>query len=791
MPAELARFTRLLRRFDSQSLKHQILVPVIAGIVFLAIVTSIAVSMLSERLAVQRAVQQGISITNALAKNSTLALVYASEDNAQDALNAALAFPGVIQVAISDLNANRILKQHGKIAAWVEDYFTLQPGDAILEYETNDYWQFGALVQVISGAPESSSAPFELAQPSTETVGRVHLLISKKELEQLTHTIWIGNGSISIFLCLVLFVVLQRIIRHTTEPFTELSNMMQKAQQGEHGLRMAEKGSSELRHIGSSFNKMMDVLEIRELELVEARDAALESSRLKSEFVANISHEIRTPMNGVLGMLNLLDENMFSAEEKGYISVAKESGQTLLGLINSILDFSKLNAEQVKLENTPINLPMLLENTLALHSGADKKNLIELGLIYDNAVPAILLGDAARLQQLINNLVSNAIKFTEQGEIRIDVQLQQLNLPQVRLNIQVIDTGIGIPAAFCAKVFEPYSQQDGSISRRFGGTGLGLAICKRLVDLMGGDISVSSTEGKGSCFTLSLPFNVAVPQTLAEFNARQYFDHLYLVAPKGFCQDVLANIAQHWQMDYTCVDAATHWRQDLTPAQLKLRLCVMINWPQPLDSLARDVEQLKAAANVFVVHFYNPLFDGQDNTALVDLHLVKPIRRYELQDRLTHFFVRGVEVLAQPIHRPIKQEQLDITVLVVEDNIVNQKVAKAHLHKLGLQCELAGNGEEAVSAVLKRQYDLILMDCQMPVMDGYEATKKIRQLSTALANVPIIALSANTSSEDQERCAAAGMNGFIGKPFTRDQLTKELAQWFPEIAEMISLQKSA
>jgi signal transduction histidine kinase/CheY-like chemotaxis protein len=791
MYAEFGRLKRFLLRFESQSLSHQILVLVITGIAFLAIFTSIAVSLLSERLAVQRAVQQGISISNALAKNSTLALVYASKDNAQDALNAALAFPGVIQVAISDLSTNRILKQHGDVADWMEDHFTLQPGGAVLEYQTDDYWQFGALVQVISGAPEGSVAPFELAQPSTETVGRVHLLISKNELRELMHTIWIGNVTISIFLCLILFVVLQLIIRRTTEPFTDLANMMQKAQQGEHGLRIAEKGSSELRHIGASFNKMMDVLEIRELELMEARDAALESSRLKSEFVANISHEIRTPMNGVLGMLNLLDEEMFSAEEKGYITVAKESGQTLLGLINSILDFSKLNAEQVKLKNTQINFPMLLENTLALHSGADKKNLIELGLIYDKSVPAILWGDATRLQQLINNLVSNAVKFTEKGEIRIEVMLQELNFPQVRVSIQVIDSGIGIPSEFCAKVFEPYSQQDGSISRRFGGTGLGLAICKRLVDLMGGDIGVSSVEGSGSCFTLNLPFKIATHETPVIFNARQYFEHLYLIASKGFCQNVLINVAQNWQIDYTCVDTAAHWRKDLNAAQLTQRLCVMINWSQPLDSLVRDLEQLKSAGNVYIVHFYNPLFDGQENTALVDLHLVKPIRRYELQERIASCFARKSEVMLQSMSKAIKQEHLNITVLVVEDNIVNQKVAKAHLHKLGLQCDLASNGQEAVEAVSKREYDLILMDCQMPVLDGYEATKKIRLLSSLMAKVPIIALSANTSSEDVERCTAVGMNGFIGKPFTRDQLTKELARWFPKIAEMIKLQKSA
>jgi hypothetical protein len=790
MPANVSHLRSWTGRFDSQSLKHQILVFFIGAIVFLAVATSIAVSLLSTRLAVDRTVQQGISTTNALAKNSTLALVYASQDTAQDALTAALSFPGVIQVAISDFRDNKILKQHGDIAPWVTEGFTHQQGGAVLEYENDDYWQFGALVQVTSGVAEGNESPLELAQSTTETIGRVHMLVSKTGLKQLSHTIIIGNFSISLFLCLVLFVVLKRIIRHTTEPFTEMANMMQSAQQGEHGLRMQTKGSSELRHIAASFNQMMDVLEIREYELVEARDAALESSRLKSEFVANISHEIRTPMNGVLGMLNLLDEDMFSAEEKGYISVAKESGQTLLSLINSILDFSKLNAEQVKLEHAPMNLPMLIENTLALHSGADKKYPIELGLIYEASVPVVLWGDATRLQQLINNLVSNAIKFTEHGEVRIEVFLQQLNLPQVTLNLHVKDTGIGIPPEFCEKIFEPYSQQDGSISRRFGGTGLGLAICKRLVDLMDGSIQVQSVEGSGSCFTLNLPFEVAVHQTVSNFNAKQYFDHLYLIAPKGICQEVLINIAQSWQMDYTLADTATHWRQDLSGVQQKQRLCVMINWQQPIDFLVRELEQLKAHANVYVVHFYNPLFDGQDNINLIDLNLVKPIRRYELQDRLQQHFNADTEVL-QPVVKATSQEQLNITVLVVEDNIVNQKVAKAHLHKLGLQCELASNGQEAIKSVMMREYDLILMDCQMPVMDGYEATRQIRNLQGNKAQVPIIALSANTTSEDQERCEAVGMDGFIGKPFTRDQLTKELAKWFPQVAKLVSLKRTA
>lgn len=791
MCANSGRFIRLINLFKSQSLKHQILVFFIMAILILAIASSIAVSLQSTRLAVDRSIQQGISITNALAKNSTLALVYLSEDNAEDALVAARAFPGVVQVGISTISAKTMLKQYGDVAPWQSDRYTQQTDGAHLEYENNQYWQFGSIVQVVSGASDSEASPFTVAQPSTEVVGRVHLLISKDELKQLTRSIVIGNFSISLFLCLILFVILRRIISATTEPFAVLANMMQRSQEGEHGLRMLESGSSELCHIANSFNKMMDVLELREKELVLARDAALESSRLKSEFVANVSHEIRTPMNGVLGMLNLLDENMFSPEEKGYISVAKESGQSLLNLINSILDFSKLNAEQVKLEHAPMNLPMLIESTLALHSGSDKQNPLELGMLYDPRVPLIMWGDATRLQQLINNLVSNAIKFTAQGEVRIEVSLHELQTRGALVKIQVKDSGIGITPAFAKKIFEPYSQQDGSISRRFGGTGLGLAICKRLVDLMGGLISVESIEGSGSCFSLILPFEMAEHQDVSNFNAKDYFDQAYLIAPKGLAQDVLVNIAESWQLSYWCIESPQDRQLEELKKHPRQRLVVLINWLQPIDLFFRLLEELKADASVTVVRFYNPLFDRQENLDLIDMHLVKPVRRYELQELIFQRFSKddGENVNKLPV-KMASQDSFDIAILVVEDNIVNQKVAKAHLHKLGLQCDLAANGEEAVRAVMVRAYDLILMDCQMPVMDGYEATKRIRQLEGDVAQVPIIALSANTASEDQERCEAVGMDGFIGKPFTRDQLVKELIKWFPQIAQASGLQKS-
>ncbi len=790
----------LFKKLERKSLKHQILAFFLIAIATLALVTSIAVSWQSTQLAVKRAIQQGLSVTDALARNSTLALVYGSEETATEAIEFVLSFPGVEQAAITDAASGAILSQHGSVRDWHEQSYTMTSESAVLEYQDNDYWQFGSQVVVRSGASDS---PFELDTPTIQILGRVHVMISKNQLKQLKRTIILGNFSISLFLCLILFLILTWVIERTTGPFADFAVVMERAQKGERGLRLEKRGASELITMAEAFNRMMTVLEEREDELVQARDAALESSRLKSEFVANVSHEIRTPMNGVLGMLNLLDEERFSPEEKGYLSVAKQSGQSLLGLINSILDFSKLNADQVTLDEERINLEALLENTLALYSGYDNKASVELGLVYESNVPVYFWGDASRIQQLMNNLISNSVKFTEAGSVVISVGLLEEQEDLCQLQLEVQDTGIGIPSAYLDQLFEPYSQQDGSINRRFGGTGLGLAICKRLVELMGGSIKVSSTEGKGSRFIISLPLKKQHEVTLKRFPIKTHFDRFLLLAPKGLHKDLLVNLMGRWQMPYVWLDSLEDWERLFSKDAEQYKWCFLINWPGELTPFLSDLQIIQSRLNVCVLAYQLPFHektshdkeDGQLGEGLqvgVDLKVSKPVRRFNTEDSLRSYVdsvssqngkgsLGGAKTFGATSGGASEVTLLNHKILIVEDNAVNQKVAKAHLKKLGLESDLACNGEEAVKAVQNHQYDLVLMDCQMPVLDGFEATRQIRANGYDAEQLPIIALSANTRDDDQEQCYQAGMNGFIGKPFTREQLSSELRKWFPEV----------
>ena len=796
--------------FDQLRFRAQLALVFIVGILLLALATSIIVSRISSSIIEKHQVSQGMQVTESLARQSEIALLYQSSVAARDVGESAINFPGVLGITIEtekldklyDTSANSddpsiqgsaelLLSETETIQLLADEPLPTRAAELSLIAEDDSTWTFSAPVFSSTEAND-----FELQSATSEKVllGYITVVVTKETLNLMQDSTLRNNLMVSFLGACLLLAVLLYFSRRLTQPIDRLSAVMELAQRGDEKIRSDIAGPVDITHMQASFNRMMEVLEERREELQLAMHAALESARVKGEFAANVTHELRTPMNAVLGMLDLLLTMGLSLKQQEYVETAKSSGESLLSLIDEILDFSEADMGKLTFNNQDYVLEESLDSIVGLLSSTALKKKINIGYLIEENVPAVIHSDSAKIRQVLINLAGNAVKFTDSGEVSIHVSLDRAEGDQrmidsttshsthARLKFVVRDSGIGISPNDQLRIFDAFTQLDSSSTKRYPGTGLGLAISKQIVGEMGGEMAVSSELGSGSEFSFVVPVQISSsPKSDAATNDISGMCALFVSTSPiitAFAQRYLAVMNVQTTFVENGQDALREIRQCTSETCFDVVFIDQDITDIKIHNLVQFLEREPQSAACLVALLCNP-WDVDVTVRELSLpRLNKPLRSKSFSDFFHKYLIHqqfededSFEFLQQPTRQSFK-------ILVVDDNRPNQQVAQAMLEKLGCTTAQASNGREAVEAVIREEFDAVFMDCSMPLMNGYDATAQIRVYEgDAMGSLPIIAMTANNSDSEKQRCKDAGMSDFLPKPLSLTGLREKLAQW--------------
>ena len=638
-------------------------------------------------------------------------------------------------------------------------------------------WQSNTVI------PESLQIPFEQDVVfEGESFGSISIVwnasTQRQTVRDHVNKIWAYTiTAFTLIALIVMFVVMRLVIA----PIRAIHSKLVEIQNDQHGEPITVQAARELDELADTVNELGNLIELK-----QAREKELEeTSKSKSEFLANMSHELRTPMNGVLGMLNLLSKTDLDSSQTDCVDTAVSSGKNLLSLINDILDFSKIEAGRLDFESIDFNLLSLVEDTCsALATQAHSKDL-ELVTDLDLSIPLMVNGDPTRTRQVLTNLMGNAIKFTTEGEII--VRTKYTDPAKGLVTFEVHDSGVGISASAIESIFESFAQADGSTTRRFGGTGLGLTISKQLVEGLGGEIVVTSVPNKGSTFAFTIPFSACDEVAEPKVYNKLVGANVVLLEGNKTSRASLHNCLKLLGANVSSYDTGVKGLKHLAKYSKKVDALLVSGKLTDMTGLdfvgsiskEREYDDIKVMSLVYMSSQSHGLL-ANDN-ARVGAHLSKPVRLESLHSILSDLIsgdITGQLTDKKATESADSEQVCGGKVLVVEDNEINQMVALGMLESLGYEVDTADNGLLALEALEDEVYDVILMDCQMPEMDGYEATRRIRtHENRRVASIPIIALTANAMSGDAEKCIAAGMDDYLSKPFEPELFEKKLVDW--------------